>query len=140
MQGTDGSSAFTTACTYGGPSNTLDDCGNVNSGFGSMAGSSLGGSYSVSDEWSIAIGYAGDGVNDDEGLGSAEGSDAWGVNTAYTTDTYGLSASYSVVEQAVPVYADTHLALNGFYAPEAFPGSINVGLSLIHISEPTRPY
>ena len=27
---TDGSALFTTACTYGGPSNTLDDCGNVN--------------------------------------------------------------------------------------------------------------
>ena len=24
---------FTTACAYGGPSNTLDDCGNVNAGF-----------------------------------------------------------------------------------------------------------
>ena len=29
---TDGSSLFTTACVYGGPSNTLDDCGNVNAG------------------------------------------------------------------------------------------------------------
>ena len=28
----DGSSLFTTACTYGGPSNTLDDCANVNAG------------------------------------------------------------------------------------------------------------
>ena len=29
---TDGSALFTTACVYGGPSNTLDDCGNVNAG------------------------------------------------------------------------------------------------------------
>ena len=29
---TDGSALFTTACAYGGPSNTLDDCGNVNAG------------------------------------------------------------------------------------------------------------
>ena len=29
---TDGSAMFTTACAYGGPSNTLDDCGNVNAG------------------------------------------------------------------------------------------------------------
>ena len=28
----DGSSLYTTACVYGGPSNTLDDCGNVNAG------------------------------------------------------------------------------------------------------------
>ena len=29
---TDGSMLFTTACVYGGPSNTLDDCANVNAG------------------------------------------------------------------------------------------------------------
>ena len=29
---TDGSLLFTTACVYGGPSNTLDDCANVNAG------------------------------------------------------------------------------------------------------------
>ena len=29
---TDGSALFSTACVYGGPSNTLDDCGNVNAG------------------------------------------------------------------------------------------------------------
>ena len=29
---TDGSALFTTACVYGGPSNTLDDCGNLVSG------------------------------------------------------------------------------------------------------------
>ena len=29
---TDGSLLFTTACVYGGPSNTLDDCGNVTAG------------------------------------------------------------------------------------------------------------
>ena len=40
---TDGSALFTTACAYGGPSNTLDDCGNVNAGItngGAMAGAS----------------------------------------------------------------------------------------------------
>ena len=127
MQGTDGSSAFTTACTYGGPSNTLDDCGNVNSGFGAQSGSSFGGSYSLSDEWTIAAGYAGNGTTDTAGLMSAEGADAYGVNTAYTTDSWGLSATYSVVEQANAIYADTHLAVNGFFAPEQFPGSFSVG-------------
>ena len=39
---TDGSALFTTACAYGGPSNTLDDCGNVNAGItnGGVAGRS----------------------------------------------------------------------------------------------------
>ena len=40
---TDGSALFTTACVYGGPTNTLDDCGNVNAGItngGAMVGMS----------------------------------------------------------------------------------------------------
>ena len=41
---TDGSALFTTACVYGGPSNTLDDCGNVNAGI-TNGGAMLGASY-----------------------------------------------------------------------------------------------
>ena len=47
-QGTDGSALFTTACTYGGPSNTLDDCGNVQSAFVGQ-GTMFGASYAFSD-------------------------------------------------------------------------------------------
>ena len=124
-QGTDGSNAFTVACTYGGPSNTLDDCGNVNSGFESMDGSSFGGSFSVNDEVSIAFGYAGNGVDDSKGLMTKEGLDAWGTNVAYTTDSFGASLTYSVIETS-SAYADTHLALNGYFSPEGFP-SISAG-------------
>ena len=41
---TDGSMLFTTACVYGGPSNTLDDCANVNAGI-TGGGVSVGGAY-----------------------------------------------------------------------------------------------
>ena len=124
-QGTDGSNAFTVACTYGGPSNTLDDCGNVNSGFESMDGSSFGGSYSINNEVSFAFGYAGNGVDDSKGLMTKEGLDAWGTNVAYTTDRIGASLTYSVIETSSD-YADTHLALNGYFSPEGFP-SISAG-------------
>ena len=128
-QGTDGSALFTTACTYGGPSNTLDDCGNVQSAFVGK-GTMLGGTYAVSDELTVALGYAGDGVTASKGLLTKEGADAWGLNVAYTTDTYGISATYANVEGTYALktgqFADTSVALNGYYSPEGFP-SISAG-------------
>ena len=135
-QGTDGSSAFTVACTYGGPSNTLDDCGNVQSGFGSQSGSSLGASYAFSDEFTMALGYAGNGVDASKGLLTKEGSDAWGVNASYITDSYGISATYSNVEGTYALktkqFADTSVALNGYLSPEGFP-SISAGYEFTDI-------
>jgi hypothetical protein len=128
-QGTDGSAIFTTACTYGGPSNTLDDCGNVQSAFNAMSGSSLGASYAFSDEFTVALGYAGNGVSSSKGLMTSEGLDAVGINAAYTTDTYGFSATYASVETAQAKfgsYNDASVALNGYFSPEGFP-SISAG-------------
>ena len=135
-QGTDGSAIFTTACTYGGPSNTLDDCGNVASAFGSMSGSSLGVSYAVSDEFTVAAGYAGNGVTASKGLASSEGLDAVGINAAYTTDTYGFSVTYASVETAATKpagsYNDASVAFNGYFSPEGFP-SISAGYEFIDV-------
>ena len=135
-QGTDGSAIFSTACTYGGPSNTLDDCGNVSSAFGSMSGSSVGVSYAVTDEFSIAAGYAGNGTQSDKGLMTSEGLDATGLNAAYSTDTYGLSVTYASVETALAKpagsYADSSVALNGYFSPEGFP-SISAGYEFIDV-------
>ena len=135
-QGTDGSAIFTTACTYGGPSNTLDDCGNVSSAFGSMSGSSVGVSYAVTDEFSIAVGYAGNGTDSAKGLMTSEGLDATGFNAAYSTDTYGLSVTYASVETALAKpagsYADSSIALNGYFSPEGFP-SISAGYEFVDI-------
>jgi len=137
-QGTDGSSAFTVACTYGGPSNTLDDCGNVQSGFNAMSGSSAGASYAFTDEFTMAVGYAGNGTASDKGLMTAEGLDAVGINAAYTTDGYGLSATYSSVETEITAggkttgYNDGSFAINGYFSPEGFP-SISAGYEFTDI-------
>ena len=134
-QGTDGSSAFTVACTYGGPSNTLDDCGNVQSGFGSQSGSSIGASYAFSDEFTMAVGYAGNGADATKGLMTSEGLDAVGINASYITDTFGVSATYSSVETAQAKfgsYADASVALNGYFSPEGFP-SISAGYEFTDI-------
>ena len=67
---TDGSSLFTTACVYGGPSNTLDDCGNVNAGI-TGGGVMAGASYDFGNGFTAAVGYAGqrkgDGILTEEG-------------------------------------------------------------------------
>ena len=55
----DGSALFTTACAYGGPSNTLDDCGNVNAGI-TNPGAMAGASYDIGNGFTAAVGYAGD--------------------------------------------------------------------------------
>ena len=130
-QGTDGSSAFTTACTYGGPSNTLDDCGTVNANFENMDGSSLGASYAFTDEFSVAVGYAGNGVDSSKGLMTSEGLDAVGVNASYITDKYGASVTYSTSETAstkgLNTYGDASIAFNGYFSPEGGFPSISAG-------------
>ena len=136
-QGTDGSSAFTTACTYGGPSNTLDDCGTVNANFENMDGSSLGASYAFTDEFSVAVGYAGNGVDANKGLMTSEGLDAVGVNASYITDKYGASVTYSTSETAstkgLNTYGDASIAFNGYFSPEGGFPSISAGYEFTDI-------
>ena len=127
---TDGSALFTTACVYGGPSNTLDDCGNVNANI-TNGGVMAGAAYDFGNGTTFAVGYAGDETT----VGTDEGGDDYAINLAYTGDNYGVSATYAIVDSddgaATPVlddFEDTFLAFNGYYTPDAagFP-SISVG-------------
>jgi len=119
----DGSSLFSTACVYGGPSNTLDDCGNVNAAFVG-SGTTLAASYDFDNGFTAALGYSGDGAST-SGLMTSQGSDSYGANVAYTADTYGVSVSYAMVEDASGV-DDTYTALNAYWTPDGFP-SISAG-------------
>ena len=85
---TDGSALFSTACVYGGPSNTLDDCGNVNAGI-TGGGTALGASYDFENGLTAAVGYAGEGSTT-SGLGTEEGLDSYGANVMYTGDSLSL--------------------------------------------------
>ena len=106
---TDGSALFTTACAYGGPSNTLDDCGNVNAGI-TNGGVALGASYDFGNGFSGALGYAGAETD----IMTKEGTDAYGANAAYTGDNYGVSVTYGVLESGTT--ENTYTALNGYYS------------------------
>jgi len=133
----DGSSLFNQACLYGGPSNTLDDCGSPNAAtfesadaYNSDAGdgsTTLAASYDWDNGFTAAFGYNGGGSTTN-GLMTKEGSDAYGLNAAYTGDTYGLSLAYTKFEDGNGV-DDTFTAINGYWIPSdsgSVP-SINVG-------------
>ena len=117
---TDGSALFTTACVYGGPSNTLDDCGNVNAGI-TNGGTAVGAAYDFGNGFTVATGYAGP----ESGLLTEESDDAYGFNAAYAADNYGVSLTYGIVETGAD--EDTFTALNGYYIPEGGFPSISVG-------------
>jgi hypothetical protein len=115
---TDGSALFTTACAYGGPSNTLDDCGNVNAGI-TNGGFMLGAEYDFENGWTAAVGYAGPETD----IVTKEGIDAFGANVAYTQDNWGFSATYGSLDSATAAGSstpdgevDVYTAFNAYYA------------------------
>ncbi len=94
----DGSTLYSTACVYGGQTNTLDDCGNANSAMAAGYGSAAGASYEFGNGLTAAIGYEGQGSTDVKGLLGKEGADVFGGQLAYTTDIYGVSLTYANME------------------------------------------
>ena len=128
---TDGSALFSTACVYGGPSNTLDACGAISAPFavgniGTVAqgDTMIGVSYDFDNGFTVAAGYEGTG-SQTAGLMTSEGYDAYGFNAMYTGDTYGVSFSYATVE-ATTTSDDNFTAINAYWAPEGFP-SVSIG-------------
>ena len=116
---TDGSLLFTTACVYGGPSNTLDDCGNAYGAIGSGGGTAFGASYDFGNGFTSAFGVTAEGSNAD-GVLTEESDDAYAINAAYTADNYGVSLSYADIEgPEAGITESTVWALNAYYTPEA---------------------
>ena len=113
----DGSSMFTTACAYGGPSDTLDDCGNVNAAFDN-GGFMTGAEYDFGNGWTAALGYAGPETD----IMTKEGLDGFGANLAYIADNYGFSVTYGSVDSddgattpAPDGEVDVYTAFNAYY-------------------------
>ena len=106
---TDGSMLFTTACAYGGPSNTLDDCGAVQAGI-TGGGLSIGAAYDFDNGFTTAFGAQ----FSETGIATDETNDSYALNAAYTADNYGVSISYANVE--VSAVNDTYIAFNGYYS------------------------
>jgi len=120
---TDGSALFTTACVYGGPSDMLDDCANVNAGI-TGGGATVGASYDFGNGLTTAFGAQ----TTEASVFTQESQDAYALNLAYTADNYAISLTYSDVEQAGLTDENQFTAINAYYTPdsEGFP-SISVG-------------
>jgi len=124
----DASALFTTACTYGGPTNTLDDCGNVNAG-PSSGGVAAGASYDFDNGFAAAVGYQATNGEEALGLMTEESTDSTAINGSYTGSNYGVSITYATIEDGTE--EDTFTAFNGYYSPEGegLP-SISVGYEI----------
>ena len=109
---TDGSALFTTSCVYGGPSNLLDDCANVNAGI-TGGGATVGAAYDFGTGLTAAFGAQ----TTESAVFTDESLDAYALNAAYTADSYGVSVTYGVVETST-TNEDTYTAFNAYYLPE----------------------
>jgi len=128
----DGSTLYSTACVYGGPSNNLDDCGNGSSALGGGSGTAAGASYEFGDGFTAAVGYTGAGSST-SGLMTKEGSDAFGGQLSYAADSYGASFTVANIEGAANANNDrNYYAFNGYWTPSetgAIP-SVSVGYEI----------
>ena len=124
----DGSTLYNTACVYGGPSNTLDDCGNPNAALGSGTGTAAGASYEFGDGFTAAVGYTGAGSST-SGLATTESNDQIGTQLSYTADSYGASITLAQIEDYEDDNDRNFWALNGYWTPEdtGIVPSISVG-------------
>ena len=115
--GLDASKQFTFACAYGGPTDTLDDCGAPNAAV-DEGGAHISFEYDFGNGFTTAFGYAGD----ESSLGTKGGNDGYGFNAAYSADNYGVSLTYGIVEDD-GTGNDTYTALNGYYS---FDNGLNI--------------
>ena len=119
---TDGSALFTTACVYGGPSDMLDDCANVNAGI-TGGGATVGASYDFGNGLTAAFGAQ----TTEASVFTEESDDQYAINAAYTADSYGISLTYGVDENAALTDENKFTAINAYYTPEGSLPSISVG-------------
>ena len=118
---TDASALYSTACVYGGFTNTLDDCGIPNTAIEKPEnGVALSATYDIGNGFTGAVGYAGQGATA-AGLGTAAGVDQYGAQLTYTADSYGASVTYANLDTA------TAWGLNGYYTFASNLPSISVG-------------
>ena len=121
---TDGSALYSTACVYGGFTNTLDDCGNAYSAFTTPDnGVTLSASYDIGNGFTGAFGYAGEGTG--SGLMTTGGTDYYGGQLSYAADNYGASVTYANLDTA------TAWGLNGYYTfDDSSLPSLSVGYEM----------
>ena len=103
---TDISALYTGACAYSAFTDYAGNCGTGNSvGLGGN-GATAAMSYAFDSGFSLAGGVS----SEPDSILSEAGSDAYGIEAAYTADSWGVAVAYSDVETA------TFWGVNGMYA------------------------
>ena len=110
----------TGACAYSAFTDLLSDCGSNELGGSGDSGFAIG--YDFGNGFTLAGGAAGGvGANGEtDGLFTEEDASSFGIEAAYTADTYGFSVAYTDDE------ATSYWSLQAMVAPEGFP-SVSVG-------------
>jgi len=117
---TDVSATFTGACTYSAFTDaTPDDCGTGNSMGAGGKGLTTALSYAFDSGFSLA-----GGVTSGAGEILGDAADAFGLNAAYSTDTYGVAVAY-VSDDGGTGTDTTYWGLNGYYTFDL--ASLSVG-------------
>ena len=110
---TDISAVYTGACAYSSFTDYMGNCGTGNSvGIGGK-GVTAAASYAFDSGFSLAGGISATQIDDNDvvtGLLTKEGTDIYGIEAAYTADSYGISVAYSDNESS------TFWGVNGNYA------------------------
>ena len=122
-----GSSLYSTACVYGGPTKSLDDCGNASSAMDASEATGLSVGFDIGNGFAAGIGYEGAG-DTASGLMTKEGTDTYGGQISYSADQYAASVTYAMYDTSTT--DTTYWGLNGYWTPAetgtAVP-SISVG-------------
>ena len=120
---TDISASFTGACSYSAFSDYMGDCGTGNSiGVGGN-GVTATGSYAFDSGFSVAAGLSATG-DSDVGLLTDAGTDTYGIEAAYTADSWGLAVAYVSTDNAASDET-TLWGINGTYTFDL--ASVSVG-------------
>ena len=132
-----GSALYNTACVYGAQADTFSNCGVSAANIDEGLGTALGASFDFENGFTTSLAYEGEGMGTD-GLLTDAGVDAYGIQVAYTGDSYGVSLSWANIENhtaanAVQDGATQSTAINAYYAPDLgnFP-SISAGFESNH--------
>ncbi|MDA9701064.1 porin [Prochlorococcus sp. AH-736-L23] len=95
---TDISSAFTGACTYSAFTDYISNCG-TDLSYVAGGGVTVAGSYAFDSGFSLAAGVSGQ-ADSTNGLMTKEGEDYYGIEAAYTADSWGVAVAYASDDNA----------------------------------------
>ena len=132
---TDVSALYSTACTYSAFTDLLSNCGSATAaGLGGgtdgattpASSATAAASYDFGNGFTVAGGLSGAGGSS-AGLFTKESYDAYGIQAAYNTDSYGVSLSYALTDTSATAET-SFVGINAFYSfeSEGLP-SISVG-------------